>query len=129
MGNCFRLTVHLPRMPRTTRLQRVRHKIPHTSSGKLQLGQRALAILLLLVISGMGIMYLVFVNVRVTKGFEIQSLEKKLIKLQQSQQELQIQAAQLQSIQSIEQSSAIQGYIPTHDARYLSSSGVALKGQ
>lgn len=128
MGNCFRLVAEINKFPKTfsrnARLLRTKANV-RASAGRIVLGQKALAVMLLLLLGGMCFSYLALVNERVTKGFEIKKLEKQIIELEKSQKILEREAADLQAIQNIEQRLNLENYVLTTEITHLSKPEVA----
>ncbi len=91
----------------------------------LALSRRALAMILFAIVGVSAGLYIYLVNVRVTKGFEIKSLEKRIAELAKEQKSLQRQAAELQSMQTIEQHIDLNQFIPAQSVSYIQESGVA----
>lgn len=125
MGNIFRLTKTSPK-PRYASRRQSRSRRWSASAGQLVLGQRALAVTLVVLTGALVFLYLMMVNVRVTRGFAIQDLESRLSDLQKSQKQLERQAAELQSIQNIQAKVNMGNFIPTTDISYVNDSGFAL---
>lgn len=127
MGNCFRLVCNLRKIPHSSRYQRLKvRKMAAASAGKLVLGQKALSITFIALLLVMGFSYLMLINDRATKGFEIKSLEKKIAELQKTQKQLQLDAADLQSIQNIQQRMNLENFVPVANISYLKNTGMAL---
>jgi len=121
LAACLRHGGHTSRTERIKKRARLR-----ASAGKLVLSRHALVFSLLAMIGLMCFSYVALINTRVTKGFEIKALEQRLAELQKGQKQLQQQAAELQSIQNIEQKLDLSGFIPTTNVTYLRSGDYAL---
>lgn len=91
------------------------------------LGQKTLSVTLMILLLLFGFLYLVLVNSRVTKGFEIKKLEQRVFELNESQKQLQHQVSDLQSIQNIEKHVNLADYVPTQNITYLQEGNVARK--
>lgn len=126
MGNYFRLTVHLPHKSTRRPQRRARSAFYVGSAGKLVLGQKTIALTLMGMILFLGGLYVMFINIRVTKGYEIKSLESRLAELQKDQKQLELQTADLQSMQRIEQNVDMSRFIPSQDVSYVKDQGFAL---
>lgn len=74
----------------------------------------------------MCVAYLVLINIRMTKGFEIKELEQRLSEAEKTQKQLEARVADLQSIQSIEDKLDISGFVPTTNVSYLKAGDYAL---
>lgn len=70
----------------------------------------------------LGVMYLYQVNSFSTKGFEIKALQNKISVLQEQQRELQVQSAQLQSLQRIQASPEVQSMESVTSVSYIRNS-------
>lgn len=126
MGNYFRLCVNAKNFSRIGKTPRIsKQRKLRASSGKLVLSQKALCVSLMAVLVSIVLMYVVQINTSVTKGFEIRDLEKKIAELQKQQKQLQDEAADLQSIQNIEEKINVSNYIPTTNVSYIHESGFA----
>lgn len=127
MGNNFSLARSYLKLYRPSRQSRVNGRAGVNSSpGQLVLSQKALALTLAVILGMTAFSYLMLVNGRVSKGFEIQILEKKLAELQKNQRTLERESADLQSIQNIEQKVNLADYTPTLNIQYLPDAEMAL---
>ncbi|MCL5435483.1 MAG: hypothetical protein M1275_00115 [Patescibacteria group bacterium] len=127
MGSYFYLAASLRSFAGYSRSARLKKKTRLSASvGKLVLSRRALAGLLVAMIVIMAVSYMALINIRVTKGFEIKALERKLAEIQKSQKQLEQRAAELQSIQNIEQKLDMSGFVPTTNVSYIKTGDYAL---
>lgn len=98
----------------------------HPSAGTLVLSQRVLASTLVVLLVAVTAFYLMLVNVRVTKGFEIRDLETKIAQLQKDQKQLELETADLQSINNIEKKVDLGAFVPAANVQYLKDSSFAV---
>lgn len=130
MGSHFHLVARLRRLAAPSRSERVKRKAYlRASAGKLVLGRKALSYSLIAMVAMMAFAYMALINIRVTKGFEIKDLEVRLTELQKSQRLLERQAAELQSIQNIEQKVNMSNFVPTTNVSYLKPVDYAINSQ
>lgn len=129
MDKYFRISKKLPRHDSCHPRCRATKRIHRASVGRLVLGQRTLAMTLLILFCCVSFLYLMLVNARETKGFEIKSLENSISELQKSQRQLEYEAADLQSIQHIQKEMNMSEFVPTTNVSYLKQeNGVAVTG-
>ena len=114
-----------PRYSKRTPVKRGRTKWG-SSSGKLVLGQKSLTITLLALLFAGVFFHLMLINSRVSKTFQVEELSQKMVELQKIQAYLEREAADLQSIQSIQEKLNVSEFIPTTDVSYLSEQDYAL---
>lgn len=95
------------------------------SEGRLVLSSYALNVSLIVFLALLGFVYLFLVNARTTKGFEIKKLEQSIVSLQKQQSELEQQAADLQSIQSLQETVDLPEMVSTTQVEYLGNGDVA----
>lgn len=127
MGNCFRFAVQTQKSHVPSRSERVRRRGRlRASAGRLVLGQKFLTVTLLALTVFISLSYLALINIRVTKGFEIKALEKRYAELEKNQKVLQSQAAELQSIQNIQQKINMSDYTPVTSVSYLKAGEYAI---
>jgi cell division protein FtsL len=122
MGNRFILTgKSLKGRPQTRSYQSKRRKraARYASAGKLVLGQKTLVYSACVMLLVMGVAYLVLINSRVSKAFEIAQMEKKISVLKKSNQTMERQVADLQSIQKIQESADVEGFVQASDIVYI----------
>lgn len=65
-----------------------------------------------------SIAYLTMVNSTSTKGYEIKKLESRLLELKEQQKRLELEAASLKSIQTIEEEIKTLNLIPSGSVKY-----------
>jgi hypothetical protein len=74
-----------------------------------------------------GLSYLFIINSLSTKGYEIKKLEQRLINLESSQKKLQVEAADLQSINNLQLEAAKLNFVPATNITYLKDPDYAFK--
>ena len=84
-------------------------------------------LILLIVITLIGLVYLLEINSLGTKGYQIRQLEVKLKQLEIEQKNLQVQASSLQSINRIEQEAVKLNFVPAGNVTYIKDQDFALK--
>ena len=109
MGKHFALTLQLPKY-------RAERKNSHVNSLALNANY---GIIVLAVAALMIVGYLIEVNSFSTKGYEISTLQKKVEQLKEDQRQLEVQAAQLQSLQRIQDDPAVQNMVPVSKISYV----------
>lgn len=120
MGTYFRLAAALHKRacgvscPRSKRKLRLR-----ASDGRLVLGIKSLSLTVLAMLIVVSISFVALVNIRVTKGFEINDLEIKIAELEKNNDLLSRRAADYQSIQNIQQRVDLNNFVPTTNVSYL----------
>ena len=72
-----------------------------------------------------GVLYLLETNNLSTKGYEIKKLDKRLIELEERNKRLELEAASLKSIQSIESQIRTLNLVPMTSVDYLGQNGYA----
>jgi len=83
--------------------------------------RRLYGVLLLGLVLGLGVFYLVQTNAVATSGYEIKSLTAQLNTLQQASSRLEVQAAELQNLKPVSQSSAPSEFVAVSHIQYLGS--------
>lgn len=83
-------------------------------------GPVTLGIFVVLLIASLGIVYLVESNSMTTSGYQIQDLQDKVTDLQKSNEELKLQAAELQSLKHLEQVQKDLNMVPNSQTSYVS---------
>lgn len=119
MGNHFALTYKLNTLPSRSRSKSGRGR------NWLRLDTNALAVAVFFAIILSLVAYLVEVNTFSTKGFEIRTLQKQIETLKQSQNQLQVQAAQLQSFQRIQGDNQIINMVPVTSISYIQTTALS----
>ncbi len=109
MGKHFALTLQLPKYSLE---RRSRNANSFANTGNW--GIIVLAISCLMIVG-----YLVEVNSFSTKGYEISGLQRKVDQLKEDQRQLEVQAAQLQSLQRIQNDPAVQNMVPVSKVSYV----------
>ena len=87
--------------------------------GSSRLGPVSNIMVIGLIITGLGLLYLVQITKTSVYGFELNDLEQSQQELSQSNQSLQVEAARLQSLQRIENSELVKGFEPAQDVGFL----------
>lgn len=90
-------------------------------SRKLQLGPISNILLVGLIITIMGLMYLVQITKTSVYGFELGQLRDTQTELTQRNQALEVEAARLQSLSRTENSDVAEELVPQTDVSYLSN--------
>lgn len=72
-----------------------------------------------------GIVYLLQVNALATQGYEIKSLQKKIVELKDLEARLELESASLQSIQRIEEAVKVLNLVPSGQVNYPKQNGYA----
>ncbi|MBX4191838.1 MAG: hypothetical protein KW804_03500 [Candidatus Doudnabacteria bacterium] len=75
----------------------------------------------------LGLAYLFMINSLSTKGYEIKKLDEQLREMEAGQKSLQMQAADLQSINRIQTEAQKLNYVPVNQAAYLKDSDFAFR--
>ena len=83
------------------------------------------AVWLMVFIVIFAVLYLVEVNSISTKGYEIKNLEKRMTSLQESNKRLELEAASLKSIQTIESDVKVLNFVPSGSVNYIPTQGYA----
>jgi len=117
MGKHFALTFQLPAYTKQRQVRTARNGI-----AGIQAVHVGAAVLVLLV--GTVLAYLVQVNNFATKGYEINRLQTQLAQLQDEHDKLQVQAAQLQSIQRIQTDPAVLNMVPINQITYVQTTAL-----
>ncbi len=120
MGKHFALTFQLP----SYRLERSASKTSNRFSGMFSnttnIGAIVLGLCCLLTIA-----YLIQVNNFSTKGYEISNLEKQISQLREEQKTLEVQTAELQSLQRIQSDPAIVNMVPVSTISYVQTTSLS----
>lgn len=117
MGRYFALTLGMQAQPQT----KIKPKRAALSP-KINFGFWVLFLILAL-----GAAYLFSVNDTATKGYQIRGLEKQLVELKEANKRLELEAASLKSIQSIEAQARTLNLVPSGGVNYPQESGYAYK--
>jgi cell division protein FtsL len=113
MGKYFALSMQIP-------MQQKAGKRAVSKASVEKLGFAVTAACLLLAVS-----YLVQANSFSTKGFEISRLQQKVDALSESNKKLQIEAAQLQSLQRIQSEPQQTSMVPVNIVTYIQASALS----
>jgi len=104
-------------------LTRVKHELKRCQKWHALLQPYVLNIVAISLILMMGTLYLVQVNRATTKGYQIQDLEKRINKLEESNQKANLEMAELQSLDSIQQRIEKLGMVPVDRIHYVKAPG------
>lgn len=119
MGRMFALTLSMPMRALT------KNKKPVTDSAimpKINFGMLIFAALVMF-----GLLYLFQVNSISTKGYEVSRLQKQVQTLTESAKRLELESAELKSIQGIEARVKTLNMVPSAGVNYVKDQGYALK--
>jgi len=96
---------------------------------KIDLGQNGLKILLLALIVFVGLSYLYYINQTATGGFDIKGMESQIDEIKKENKQLEVSAAEMQSLSNIEAASEDMQMVATTSIEYLPAVGsvVAVK--
>ena len=75
----------------------------------------------------LGFGYVFQINALGTKGYEIKKVEQKIQAMEEQQKTLQLESADLQSIEKIQLQSAASNFVPSNNVTYLKDGSFALK--
>lgn len=93
-----------------------------------KMGRVTLSFILVTLVCAAGVFYIFEVNNLATKGYEIRNLENQLNKSQKENETLRIQAAELKSLNKIEEKTKDLNMVAPKDVSYLNLPGdVAMK--
>ena len=98
-------------------ISRNRNSVSHRSS--VSLGPISNMLVVGLILTAMGLLYLVQITKTSVYGFEVNELKQTQTELSQENQSLRVEAARLQSLQRIENSELVRDFQPTEDVSYL----------
>jgi len=127
MGHRFIITrKKLKSSRRSYSRRRIRRAAWHASAGKIVLGRKVLSYSIISLLLVMGISYLVLINSRVSKAFEVEKMEKKITVLKKQNQNLQQKVAEMQSIQNIQDGTNETGLVPAGSVVYIGAEDYAV---
>jgi cell division protein FtsL len=112
MGKYFALSMQIP-------MQQTKKRTASKASVE-RLGFAVTALCLILMVS-----YFVQANSFSTKGFEISKLQQQVDDLAESNKKLQIEAAELQSLQRIQSEPQVTGMVPVNTVTYVQTSALS----
>lgn len=115
MGKHFALTLQLPRYTSERK---------NRTSG-VMLADRKWGAAVLFTSCLLLITYLVQVNSFATKGYEIGNLQKKIDQLKTEQRTLEVQTAELQSLQRIQAQPTILNMVPVSSISYVQNTSLS----
>ena len=99
------------------RIGRNKNAVAFKSSSRL--GPISNMLVIGLILTAMGLLYLVQITKTSVYGFEINDLKETQTELSQQNQSLKVEAARLQAIQRIEGSELVKDFQPTEDVSFL----------
>lgn len=91
-----------------------------------KLSTQKFAVVLTMLAVAAGFTYVFITNHTADQGFAIKSLENTIAGLQASNQKLQLQAANLRSLATVDQTSVALGLVPTDKFEYLAPTSGAV---
>jgi cell division protein FtsL len=112
MGKYFALSMQIP-------MQQTKKRTANRASVE-RLGFAVTALCLVLMVS-----YFVQANSFSTKGFEISRLQQQVDDLAENNKKLQIEAAELQSLQRIQNEPQVTGMVPVNTVTYIQTSALS----
>lgn len=98
------------------RKQRYRRR---TIGRNVSTGPVTLGVFIVLMIASLGVVYLVQSNSVSTSGYAIRDLEKRIESLEQDNQDLRLEAAELQSLKNLEEAQKDLGMVPNSEVLYV----------
>ena len=107
-----------------TTLERLKYK---TGGKTFRIGPISLNFLTISIISLLALFYLIQSQQAATKGYAIRELEKQKEEVVTQNEELQIEAAKLRSVENIKNTADNLGMIPTVELNYLNSQNLTRK--
>lgn len=90
---------------------------------KIDLSQNGLKILLFILIVFVGLSYLYYINQTATGGFDIKGVENQIEDIKKDNKQLQVRAAEMQSLSNIEAASGEMQMVATTSIEYLPAVG------
>ena len=103
-----------------------KNKRAKTVRHNFRIGPVSLCFVSLTILCLVSLFYLAQSNQIATKGYEISTLEKKLEETDESNRRLELRAAELQAVKSVEQSAQHLNMVPIEKMVYLSSGSTAM---
>ena len=105
---------------------KIKHERKRSNPLKRFLKPEILNIVIIGLIVVMGMSYLVEVNRATTKGYKIRDLERQINQLEESTQKVEMEIAELQSLDSIEQREEKLGMVPVDRIEYVKVPGTSV---
>jgi len=93
---------------------------------RINFGNTGLRILLLTLIIFAGLSYLYYINQTATGGFDIKGVENQIEQMKKDSKQLEVRAAELQSLATIEQANEELEMVATTSIEYLPAVGSAV---
>jgi hypothetical protein len=90
----------------------------YRTSTKLQLGPISVGFVMIGLITLLALLYLTQITKTSVYGYKLSDLQQKQQKLSLAKQELEIQAARLQAVQTIQSSQAVAKLVPEQNVTY-----------
>jgi len=110
-------------------LTKIQHGVRRRQKWQKLFQMSTLNVIAIALILTMGTLYLVQVNRATTKGYQIRDLEKKIQAIEDSNRKVQLEVAELQSLDSVEERIKELGMVPVSNVKYIKTPGstVALR--
>lgn len=105
-------------MTTATYAVRRNQNLTRQSTPSLRLGPVSATFVVIVAISLLALIYLNQITKTNVFGYQITSLQSKATALQSSKQDLEVQAARLQSIEEIQKSPAVAAMVPENQVSY-----------
>ncbi|MDD4995572.1 MAG: hypothetical protein PHW53_03865 [Patescibacteria group bacterium] len=105
------------------KLTNIRHEIKRQDTFLKLFKITNLNIVAMILVMIMGGFYLVQVNKVTTKGYKIRDLEKKIQAIEDSSRKVELEIAELQSLDSVEERVKTLGMVPVENVRYVKKPG------
>ena len=90
----------------------------YRTSTKLQLGPMSVGFVMIALITLLALLYLTQITKTSVYGYKLSDLQQKQQKLSLAKQELQIEAARLQAVQTIQNSPVVSKLVPEGNVTY-----------
>ena len=110
-------SARLSQASRTRRIARNKNSVAYKSVPRL--GPISNMLVIGLILTAMGLLYLVQITKTSVYGFEINDLKESQTELSQENQSLRVEAARLQALQRIEGSELVNDFTPAEDVGFL----------
>ncbi len=121
MGEHFALTFKLPQYQRQ-RQQSKKRAFALGAGLNIDISRLGVAVFASIIL--LFLIYFFQVNSFATKGFEIKNLQQKIELLKESQKQLQVQAAELQSFQRIQGDPTLLNMVPVSNISYIQTTSL-----
>jgi cell division protein FtsL len=107
-------------------LTKVKHQVQRRQKWQKFYSMSTLNLVAMALILVMGALYLVQVNRATTKGYQIRDLEKKIQAVEDSNRKIELEVAELQSLDSIEERIDKLGMVPVDHIDYVKTPGATV---